>query len=75
MNWPHGPEELNYFLHPNIQFRVETESKSRDSSAGTATDYELDDRMVGVRFPAGTGSFLFYTLSRSALGTTHRPIQ
>jgi hypothetical protein len=23
-----------------------------DSSIGTATEYELDDRMIGVRFPA-----------------------
>jgi hypothetical protein len=31
--------------------------KSRDSSIGIATGYGLDDRMIGVRFPAGTGNF------------------
>jgi hypothetical protein len=30
---------------------------SRDSSVGTATDYRLDDRMIGVRYPAGAGNF------------------
>jgi len=29
---------------------------SRDSSVGTATGYGLDDRMIGVRFPAGSGT-------------------
>jgi hypothetical protein len=32
-------------------------SKSRDSFVGMAIDYWLDDRMVGVRIPAGTGNF------------------
>jgi hypothetical protein len=31
--------------------------KSRDSSVGIATDYRLDDRMFGVRIPAGAGNF------------------
>jgi hypothetical protein len=31
--------------------------KSRDSSACIATGYGLDDRMIGVRFPAGAGNF------------------
>jgi hypothetical protein len=30
---------------------------SRDSSVGIATGYGLDDRMIGVRFPAGAGNF------------------
>jgi hypothetical protein len=30
---------------------------SRDSSVGIATDYGLDDRMIGFRFPAGVGNF------------------
>jgi hypothetical protein len=29
----------------------------RDSSVGTATGYGLDDRMTGIRFPAGDGNF------------------
>jgi hypothetical protein len=29
---------------------------SRDSSVGIATDYGLDDRMIGVRFPAEAGN-------------------
>jgi hypothetical protein len=28
-----------------------------DSSVGVATDYGLDDRMIGVRVPAGCGNF------------------
>jgi hypothetical protein len=31
-------------------------SKSRDSSVGIATSYGLDDRIFGVRFPAGPSS-------------------
>jgi hypothetical protein len=31
--------------------------KSRDSSVGIATDYGLDDWMIGVRIPAGAGNF------------------
>jgi hypothetical protein len=30
---------------------------SRDGSVGIATDYGLNDRMIGVRFPAGAGNF------------------
>jgi hypothetical protein len=31
--------------------------KRRDSSLGTATDYWLDDRMIGVGIPAEAGNF------------------
>jgi hypothetical protein len=31
--------------------------KCRDSSVGIATGYGLDDRMIGVQFPVGTGNF------------------
>jgi hypothetical protein len=31
--------------------------KSRDSSVGLTTEYGLDDRMIGVRLPAGAGNF------------------
>jgi hypothetical protein len=30
---------------------------SRNSSVGIATDYGLDDRVIGVRFLAGAGNF------------------
>jgi hypothetical protein len=30
---------------------------SKDSSVGIATGYGLDDRMIGVRFPAGATNF------------------
>jgi hypothetical protein len=40
-----------------------------------ATGYGLDDRMIGVRFPARAGNFLFDTMSRSPLGPTQPPIQ
>jgi hypothetical protein len=30
---------------------------SRDSSVGIATGYGLDDWMIGIRFPAGSGNF------------------
>jgi hypothetical protein len=41
----------------------------------TATGYGLDDRMIGDRFPAGAGNFLFDTVSTPALGPTQPPIQ
>jgi hypothetical protein len=47
----------------------------RDSSVGVATGYGLDDRMIGVRFPAGLGIFIFDTASRTALGPTQPPIR
>jgi hypothetical protein len=31
--------------------------RSLDSSFGIATGYELDDRMIGIRFPAVAGNF------------------
>jgi hypothetical protein len=49
-------------------------SMIRDSSVGTATGYGLEDRMVGVRIPAGAGN-IFDTMSRQALGSTQPPIQ
>jgi hypothetical protein len=48
---------------------------TRDSSVGIATDYRLDNRMIWVRFPTGTGNFIFSTASRPALGPTQPPIQ
>jgi hypothetical protein len=34
--------------------------RSRDSSVGIATGYELDDRSIGVGFPAGAANFSFH---------------
>jgi hypothetical protein len=45
------------------------------SSVGRATGYGLDDAMIGIRFPAGLGMFLFGTTSRPTLGPTQPPIQ
>jgi hypothetical protein len=49
--------------------------KGRNSSVGIVLGYWLDDRVVGVRFPAGLGIFLFDTVSGPALGPTQPPIQ
>jgi hypothetical protein len=49
--------------------------KNRDSSVGIALGYGLDDQGTRVRFPAGLGTFLFTTVSRTALGPTQPPIQ
>jgi hypothetical protein len=38
-------------------FEVTVTRKSRDSSVGIATDYRLDDRMIGVRIPVEVGNF------------------
>jgi hypothetical protein len=40
-----------------------------------ALGYGLDDRGSRVRFPAGTGIFLFTIAFRTALGPTKSPIQ
>jgi hypothetical protein len=39
------------------------------------TDYGLDDRMIGVRIPAGLRICFFDTASSQALGPTQPPIQ
>jgi hypothetical protein len=49
--------------------------KSRDSSLGVVLDYGLAYRGSRVRFPAALGIFLFTTVSRTAVGPTHPPIQ
>jgi hypothetical protein len=58
---------LNKVLLPNW-YNSPTGIKSRDSSVGIATDYGLDDRMIGDRIPAGLGIFLFDTVSRPSQG-------
>jgi hypothetical protein len=50
-------------------------TKSRGSSVSIATDYGLDNRMIGVRIPAGLGIFLSDNASIPALGPTQSPIQ
>jgi hypothetical protein len=47
----------------------------RDSVVGIAMGYGLDDQGVGVPSPGMVKNFLFSTLYRPALGTTHPPIQ
>jgi hypothetical protein len=47
----------------------------RESSVGTATDYRLDNRMIGFRIPAELEIFLFDTVFRPALGPTQLPMQ
>jgi hypothetical protein len=49
--------------------------RMQDQSLVMKMHYELDDRMIGVRFPAGTGNFFFDTMSRPALGLTQLPTQ
>jgi hypothetical protein len=39
------------------------------------TGYELDDRDSGIRFPAATEFFFFFTASRPTLGPIKTPIQ
>jgi hypothetical protein len=48
---------------------------SLDSSVSVATDYGVDDRIIGVRYSGGgLGIFLFDTMFRLAMGPTHPPI-
>jgi hypothetical protein len=42
---------------------------SRDSSVGIATDYGLDDRMIGVRFPVGAGNLSLRHRVQTGSGT------
>jgi hypothetical protein len=42
---------------------------------GIPTGYGLDNRMIGVIFPAGLRIFLFDIMSRPALGPAQPPIQ
>jgi hypothetical protein len=39
------------------------------------SDYGLDDRAIGVRFPAGGKGFFLYPVSSPALGPTQPPVQ
>jgi hypothetical protein len=48
---------------------------SRVSSGSIVSDYGLDDRAIGVRFPAGAKIFPLASVSRPALGPTQPPLQ
>jgi hypothetical protein len=42
-------------------FTFTSNFKSQDNSVGIATGYGLDDRMSGVRLPAGGGGWEFFS--------------
>jgi hypothetical protein len=44
-------------MPPSQTYWYTCKNMSRDSSVGTATGYGPDDRMTGVRFPAGARNF------------------
>jgi hypothetical protein len=46
-----------WYLKNRDKFNFSFTNKYRNSSAGIVTGYRLDDWMIGVRFPAGTGNF------------------
>jgi hypothetical protein len=46
----------NFILKQRFSHLISSQV-SRDSSVGIATDYGADDRMIGVRFPSGSGNF------------------
>jgi hypothetical protein len=50
-------------------------SRSRVSSGGIVSDYGLDDRASGVRFPVGQRIFPLSSVSRPALRPTQPPVQ
>jgi hypothetical protein len=61
-------EKKSRETNPSTHFLVQTMKKknwvelvmvvkSRDDSVGIATDYRLDDRMIGFRILAGAGNF------------------
>jgi hypothetical protein len=58
-----------YFLYWRID-----KSRNRNSSVGIATDYGLDDRMIGFDSQRRLGMFLFDTMFRPALGPTQPTI-
>jgi hypothetical protein len=43
--------------------------ESRDSSVGIAAGYGLDDRMIGVRFPTGSGNFSLRSYVQTGYGS------
>jgi hypothetical protein len=49
--------------------------RSRVSSGSIVSDYGLDDRAIGVRFPAGQRIFPVASVSRPALGHTQPPVK
>jgi hypothetical protein len=49
--------------------------RSRGSSVSIVSDYGLDDRVIGVRSPAGAKDFPLASVSRPVLRPTQPPIQ
>jgi hypothetical protein len=49
--------------------------RSRVSSGSIVSDYDLDDRAIGIRSPRGQRTFLLSSVSRPALGPTQPPVQ
>jgi hypothetical protein len=66
---------INFNVDTKLKRKQNVKNKSRDSSAGIALGYGLDNRGYRVRFPAGLGIFLFATASRTALEPTNLPIR
>jgi hypothetical protein len=67
------------FLHVSSHFpwsdHLSNISVNRCSSVRIETEYELDDRGIWVRLPAGPEVILFFTAYKSALETTYFAIQ
>jgi hypothetical protein len=49
--------------------------KEPGSSVSIVYGYGLDDRAIGVRYPAGAKDFSLTSVSKPALGPTQRPVQ
>jgi hypothetical protein len=58
-----------------FRLRNLTTLKTRNSVVGIATGYGLNDQGFGVLSPGRVKDFLFFTSSKSTLGSTQRPIQ
>jgi hypothetical protein len=70
-----GIGRSNRVCRANLIFVLCRSKRSRGSSGSIVSDYGLDDRAIGVRFPAGQRVFPLAFVSRSALGPTQPPVQ
>jgi hypothetical protein len=59
----------------NKKFVCWVTHRSWGSSGSIVSDYGLDDRVIGVRSPAGQGIFPLASVSRPALRPTQSPVQ
>jgi hypothetical protein len=60
----------SFDFRSNVLFvRMCSLSLRQDSSVGIVTDYGLDDRMIGVRFPAVAGKFSLRHRVQTGSGT------